>query len=162
MDHIIFAPMLSKRAKYAIHALVYLARHETKEPVHVAQIAESERIPRKFLEAILLDLRNAGILNSRKGRGGGYYLLRRPEEVNMAEVIRIYDGAIALIPCVAHRYYERCDECVDEATCGIHDVFREVREKTVEILKKSTLSEIISREQRLRSYTGTPQINLSI
>ncbi len=145
-----FRPMLSKRAKYAIHALVHLARNEAKEPVHIAQIAESERIPRKFLEAILLDLRNAGILNSRKGRGGGYYLLRRPEEVNMAEVIRIYDGAIALIPCVAHKYYERCEECIDEATCGIHDVFREVRERTVEILKKSTLADIVDREKSLR------------
>lgn len=142
--------MLSKKAKYAIHALVYLARSAAHKPVRIAQIAESENIPRKFLEAILLDLRNAGILNSRQGRGGGYYLLRSPEDVNMAEVIRIYDGAIALIPCVAHKYYERCEECADETTCGIHDTFREVREKTVEILKKSTLADIVARERKLR------------
>lgn len=142
--------MLSKKTKYAMNALVYLARQYGKGPVLIGQIAKEQHIPQKFLEAILLDLKNAGILNSKKGRGGGYYLIREPEEVNMADVMRLFDGAIALLPCVTHRYYERCEECRDEATCGIRDVFQEVRNETVELLKRSTLSEIIAREERMR------------
>ena len=115
--------MLSKKAKYAINALVCLARNPEGIPVRIRDIAESENIPQKFLEAILLDLRNAGILGSRKGKGGGYFLLKNPEEVNLATVVRIFDGAIALVPCVTYVYYQRCDECKDEETCGIRDAF---------------------------------------
>lgn len=141
--------MISKKTKYALNALVYLARNENDGPILISQIAKAQHIPQKFLEAILLDLKNAGILNSKKGRGGGYYLIKTPEEVNMADVMRLFDGAIALLPCVTHRYYERCEECRDEATCGIRDVFQEVRNETVNILKRSTLAEIMSRENRL-------------
>lgn len=141
--------MLSKKTKYAINALVYLGRRYEKGPILIAQIAEAQHIPQKFLESILLDLRNAGILSSKKGKGGGYYLIKPPEEVNMADVMRLFDGAIAFLPCVTYKYYERCEECRDEATCGIRDVFREVRDATVEILKGATLSEIISREEQL-------------
>lgn len=142
--------MISKKTKYALNALVYLARNESEGPILISQIAREQHIPQKFLEAILLDLKNAGILNSKKGRGGGYYLIKTPQEVNMADVMRLFDGAIALLPCVTHRYYERCEECRDEATCGIRDVFQEVRNETVNILKRSTLAEIMSRETRLR------------
>ncbi len=141
--------MLSKKTKYAINALVYLGRRYEQGPILIAQIAEAQHIPQKFLESILLDLRNAGILSSKKGKGGGYYLIKPPEEVNMADVMRLFDGAIAFLPCVTYKYYERCEECRDEATCGIRDVFREVRDATVEILKGATLSEIINREERL-------------
>ena len=142
--------MISKKTKYAINALVYLARQHQQGPVLISKIAKDQHIPQKFLEAILLDLKNAGILNSKKGRGGGYYLIKKPEEVNMAEVMRLFDGAIALLPCVTHRYYERCEECIDEASCGIRDVFQEVRNETVNILKRSTLSEIIAREEQMK------------
>lgn len=142
--------MLSKKTKYAINALVYLAReHKRGEPVQISRIADSENIPRKFLEAILLDLKNAGILHSRKGKTGGYYLHKLPEEINMAEVMRLFDGPIALLPCVAHTYYERCEECRDEATCGIRAVFLEVRNQTVEMLKHATLAEIMKRTKSL-------------
>lgn len=141
--------MLSKKTKYAINALRYLAREESKDPVQISRIAEAEHIPRKFLEAILLDLRNAGILNSRKGKTGGYYLLKHPDDINIADVVRLFEGAIALLPCVAHKYYERCDECKDEATCGIRDVFAEVRNETVNMLKNATLSNILQRERSL-------------
>jgi Rrf2 family protein len=145
--------MLSKKSKYAIHALVYLARME-KGPVLISEIAEQQHIPKKFLEAILLDLKNAGILRSKKGKGGGYYLIRSPEEVNLAEVVRLFEGAIALLPCVTHKYYEPCVECVDENVCGIRDVFTEVRNETVNMLKKSTLQEIIDRENNLKKMTS--------
>ncbi|WPP50367.1 RrF2 family transcriptional regulator [Catalinimonas niigatensis] len=141
--------MLSKKAKYGINALVYLAKKYEQGPLLIGDIATHENIPKKFLEAILLDLKNVGILGSKKGRGGGYYLIKSPDEVNMADVVRLFDGAIAFLPCVTHRYYERCEECKDEKTCGIRSLFKEVRDQTVEMLKNNTLSDIIAREQAI-------------
>ncbi len=143
--------MLSKKAKYAINALVNLARKYDQGPILISAIAEEEKIPKKFLEAILLDLRNAGILNSKKGKGGGYYLIKPPGEVNLATIVRLFDGAIALLPCVSYKYYERCDECKDEESCGIRNVFMEVKEETVNLLKKNTLADIVSFEQSRES-----------
>lgn len=141
--------MLSKKTKYALNALVFLARHRDEGPIVISHIATEERIPQKFLELILLDLKNAGILNSRKGKGGGYYLLKKPEDVSIADVIRLFEGAIALLPCATYKYYERCEECRDEKTCGIRDLFKEVRDETVRILKQNTLADILSRETSL-------------
>ena len=144
--------MLSRKAKYAINALVYLARESKDgEPVQISRIAESEHIPRKFLEAILLELRHAGMLNSRKGKTGGYYLQQSPEKINIADVMRLFDGPIALLPCVAYKYYERCEECRDEESCGIRSVFSDVRSETVKMLKKATLAEIIMRSESLKA-----------
>ena len=128
-------------------ALVHLAKHQDQGPVLISKIAEEENIPQKFLEAILLDLKKDGTLASKKGKGGGYYLIKSPDEVNMADVMRLFDGAIALLPCVTYKYYERCDECKDEETCGIRDTFMEVRNSTVEILKATTLAEITRKEK---------------
>ncbi|MCB0381073.1 MAG: Rrf2 family transcriptional regulator [Flavobacteriales bacterium] len=140
--------MISKKTKYAINALVYLAKRKNEGPILISEIAEQEKIPRKFLEAILLDLKNAGILASKKGKGGGYYLLKSTKEVNMADVMRLFDGPIALLPCVTHKYYERCEECKDEESCGIRLAFLEVRNQTVELLKKATLEQIIKKENK--------------
>ena len=137
--------MISKKTKYAINALVYLAQKPSQQPVLISEIAEHEHIPQKFLEAILLDLKKDGILASKKGKGGGYFLLKSPNEVNMADVMRLFDGPIALLPCVTYKYYQRCDECTDEESCGIRSVFLEVRNQTVDLLKKATLTEIIYR-----------------
>jgi len=145
--------MLSKKSKYAINSLVYLAKNYDKGPILISEIAEKQHIPKKFLEAILLDLRNAGMLNSKKGKGGGYYLIKSPADVNLADVVRLFEGAIALLPCVTHRFYEPCDECEDEYVCGIRDVFMQIRNETVDILKQSTLEDILKREDRLRSIT---------
>jgi Rrf2 family protein len=142
--------VLSKKTKYAINALVYLAKKPAKEPVLISEIAEQEHIPKKFLETILLELRNAGILNSKKGKGGGYYLIKHPSEVNLAEIIRYFDGAIGLLPCVTHKYYEKCEECKDEVTCGIRHAFLAIRNETVEMLKKDTLEALIKNEQKLK------------
>lgn len=142
--------MISKKTKYAINALVYLAKENRgNEPIQISRIAESENIPRKFLEAILLDMRNAGMLSSKKGKTGGYYLHKSPDEINIAEVMRLFDGPIALLPCVTHTYYERCEECKDEATCGIRSVFLDVRNETVNMLKNATLAEVIHRNEAL-------------
>ena len=143
--------MLSKKTKYAINALVYLAKNETGDPIPIGQISTDQNIPHKFLESILLALKNARILNSKKGKSGGYLLNRAPEEIDMAEITRLFDGAVALLPCVTYRFYERCDECVDEETCGIREVFLEIRNETVNRLKGATLSDIINRESRLKS-----------
>ena len=142
--------MLTKKAKYAIKAMIYLSKKKKGEHALISEISEHERIPKKFLEAILLDLRKAGYLGSKKGKGGGYYLIKSPEEINMADVLRLFEGAIALVPCVAHKYYERCEECIDEETCGIREVFRIVREHTVSILKENNFAEVIAKEKKLK------------
>jgi Rrf2 family protein len=141
--------MLSKKCKYAIHALVYLAERYQQGPVHIQDIAEQQHIPKKFLEAILLEMRNAKILHSKKGKGGGYYLYKKPEDVNMVEIIRLMDGAISLLPCVSLNYYERCPECRNEITCGIRDAFTGVRDETLKLLAKSTLAHIVKRQREL-------------
>lgn len=139
--------MLSKKCKYAIHALVYLAERYQQGPVHIQEIADNRHIPKKFLEAILLELRNAKILHSKKGKGGGYYLYKDPSEVNLLEVIRLMDGAIAMLPCVSLNYYEPCEECVNEKACGIRDSFIGVRDETLRILSESTLRTILDKEK---------------
>lgn len=145
--------MITKKSKYAIKALIYLAKQPTKEPILIESISKNERIPRKFLEAILLELRKAGYLGSKKGKGGGYYLIKSPEDINMAEVMRLFDGAIALVPCVAHKYYEPCEECIDEISCPIREVFRVIREQTVATLKKNSFGKLIESEKELKKFS---------
>lgn len=140
--------MLSKKTKYAINALVYIARNTDSWPVSVSRISEDQKISLKFLESILSELKNAKILKSKKGKYGGYILNGTPEEINMATVVRLFDGAIGLLPCVTYEYYERCEECVDEETCGIRQVAMEIRNETVKRLKKATLANIIERETK--------------
>jgi len=141
--------MLSKKCKYAIHALVYLAERFQEGPVHIQEIADEQHIPKKFLEAILLELRNAKILHSKKGKGGGYYLYKKPQDVNLIEIIRLMDGAIAMLPCVSLNYYEPCEECIDEKTCGIRFAFLGVRDETLRILSESTLDQIVKRQRAI-------------
>ena len=141
--------MLSKKSKYAIHALLFLAREKKRGPILISEISESENIPKKFLEAILLKLRKAGILGSKMGKGGGYYLIKKPAEVNLAEVVRLFDGAIALVPCATYQFFKKCDECVDEDVCGLRFVMKDIRNSTVELLKENTLEKILKRDKVL-------------
>jgi Rrf2 family protein len=136
------------KAKYGLRALTVLAREYGKGPVLIADIAAREAIPRKFLEIILLELKKSGILLSRKGKGGGYLLGRRPANVSLGEIIRALDGPLALLPCVSQTAYKRCDECVDEKTCGIRDVMKEVRDATADILDGTSLANMVERSQR--------------
>ena len=141
--------MLSKRAQYSILALTRLAREYKSGPVLIGEISKTERIPKKFLEAILLELKQAGVLGSKKGKGGGYFLVKDPGEINLAEVIRLFDGAIALIPCATYKFYKPCQHCKDEMTCGIRSVIKDIRDETVNMLKNISLSDIIVREEQL-------------
>jgi Rrf2 family protein len=142
--------MLSKKCKYAIHALVHMAK-KPSDKFLIKDISEHCNIPKKFLEAILLDLKRAGILGSKQGKGGGYFLRRSTNEVNLAEVVRLFDGAIAAVPCATYKFYESCDECEDEETCTVRHAFLAVRNATVEMLKADTLETLIKNEARLKA-----------
>lgn len=142
--------MLSMKCKYAIHALVHMAK-DPEEKYLIKDISTACNIPKKFLEAILLDLKRAGILASKQGKGGGYTLRRVPSDVNLAEVVRLFDGAIAAVPCASYKFYESCDECEDENTCSVRASFLQVRNATVEMLKSDTLESMVKLENKLKS-----------
>jgi Rrf2 family protein len=131
--------ILSKKTRYAIVALTRLAREYGSGPIQIKEIAESEKIPQSFLENILLELRKLGILGSKLGKAGGYYLLKKPEEVNLAEIVRYFEGTIALMYCVSEKAYQPCEFCKDEFNCEIRKVFKEVRDTTYDILTRTTL-----------------------
>ena len=136
---------LTQKAKYALKALAHLARRHGEGPVLIADISAAERIPRKFLEGILLELKRHGYLQSRKGRGGGYWLSRAPEDVQLGAVIRIFEGPLAPIPCVSKRYYAPCTDCVDEADCEVRRVMLEVKRSLLEVLDRTSLEEMVGR-----------------
>ena len=141
--------MLSKKTRYAIKALVVMGKNFGQEPMQISRIAAEEQIPKKFLEQILLDLRNAGLLYSKKGAGGGYSLIKDPKEIFLVQVLRITGGPIALLPCVSLNFYQRCEECINEGTCGIRDVFIDVRNASLKILTETSIADVIDRENRL-------------
>lgn len=131
--------MLSMKTKYGLKALSYLAKQEHNKPVLISNISESENISKKFLESILLILKKNGFLASKKGKGGGYYLLKSPKEIKISSVIRVLEGPIAMLPCVSLNYYERCDDCTSEEACGLNRLMAEVRDSTLKILENKTL-----------------------
>lgn len=133
--------MLSKKAQYAFKALMYMAEKKDNQPVLIAEIAKKKKIPLKFLENILLELKKAGILESKKGKGGGYFFKVPPKEVPMAKIMRLIDGPIAMLPCVSLYFYERCKNC-DEKQCGLHDTMIQVRDATLKLLEKKTVADI--------------------
>ncbi|PQB08870.1 transcriptional regulator [Polaribacter filamentus] len=136
--------MLSKKTKYGIKALTYLARQENKTPVQIATISKSENISLKFLESILLTLRKNGFLGSKKGKGGGYYLLKEPCEIEMTAIMRILEGPISMVPCVSLNFYEKCDDCPDENACAVHNLMLQVRDSTLQIFRNTTLADLTS------------------
>jgi len=141
--------MLSNKAKYGLHALMNLAEKYAQGPVLIADLAREEKIPKKFLELILLDLKNHGILASKKGKGGGYHLARHPSEVIVGQVIRILDGPLAPVSCVSQTAYEACKECKDEHHCGIRLVMRDVREAMAKILDHTSLEDMVVKSKGL-------------
>lgn len=148
--------MLTKKAKYAFKALIALARNKENRPLLISAIAEKEQLPKKFLEAILLELKRNGMLGSKKGAGGGYYLMKPAEDIKMSAVIRIIDGPIALLPCVSLNFYERCDECSNEPYCGIRDVMKDVRDVTLKIMGETSIADMVAREDQLRDTQLPP------
>jgi len=134
--------MLSKKTQYALRAAGYLAGRFGQGPVQIMEIAEAKKIPLKFLEAILLELKKAGLLDSKKGKGGGYLLNAAPEAVPLAKVIRTMEGPISMLPCVSLYFYEKCRDC-DETCCNLNKVFQETRDATLKVLEARTLKDII-------------------
>jgi Rrf2 family protein len=133
--------MISQRAKYALHALLALAR--TKGSLMVGEIAASEQIPRKFLEQILLELKRHGIVQSRRGRFGGYGLLMPADRITFGQVLRILDGPIAPLPCLSRIAYRRCADCQSEESCEVRRVFARVAEQVRDVLDRTTIADAI-------------------
>ncbi|MBF02118.1 MAG: transcriptional regulator [Flavobacterium sp.] len=134
--------MLSRKTKYGIKALIYIAKQDDLMPVLISEISEKENISKKFLEAILLDLKKIGLVGSKKGKGGGYYLLKNPKEITVATIIRFLDGPIALLPCVSLNFYEKCDDCPSEETCSLNKLMIQVRDNALNVLEKKTLYDL--------------------
>lgn len=147
--------MLTRKTKYAVKALMVLARNLENKPMLISEIAAKEHLPKKFLEAILLELKRSGFLGSKKGAGGGYYLLKKAEEIKLSAIIRVIDGPIALLPCVSLNFYERCEECVDEVYCGIRDVMKDVRDATLKILTETTVADMIAKEDFIKAQLAS-------
>jgi Rrf2 family protein len=141
---------MTNKSKYGLKALLVLAQEAGRGPVLVANLAEREAIPRKFLETILLELKHRGVVQSRKGRGGGYFLRRKPSDVTFGEVIRVLEGPLAAVPCVSQTAYMKCAECVDEQTCGVRLAMKVVRDATARILDHTTLADVNARIGRRR------------
>lgn len=135
--------MLSKKTKYGLKALTFLAAQKVKKPVQIAEIAKQENISQKFLESILLSLRKTGFLGSKKGKGGGYYLIKDPKEVLMTDVMRVLEGPIAMVPCVSLNFYEKCDDCPDEKSCSVNKLMLKVRDANLAVYRNNTLADFI-------------------
>lgn len=142
--------MMSKKAKYAFKALIELGKAHSKGLLLQTQdIANSQKIPKKFLEHILIELKNGGYANSKLGPGGGYYLRKKPADIPLSEIYRMFEGAIALLPCVSERFYEPCEDCVDEASCSLKFVFTEIRVVTLSQLANQSVQTLLDRESKL-------------
>lgn len=138
--------MLTKKAYYAFQALTHLVERYNQGPVLISEISDDRKIPLKFLENILLELKNANILDSKKGKGGGYFLREEPAKTRMATVLRIIDGPIAMLPCVSLYFYRRCDNC-NEHYCGLHHTLEKVRDATLAILENATLQDLVLKDK---------------
>jgi Rrf2 family protein len=136
--------MLSQKCKYALQALLVLARENSEELLLVSDIAERENLPKKFLEAILLELNRNGLVRSRRGRGGGYALAKPADLITFGQVVRIMDGPLAPLSCVSVNYYRRCDDCKDEQSCEIRRVMRRVRDAIAAELDGTSLSQALT------------------
>jgi Rrf2 family protein len=124
-------------------ALIRLAKEYGKGALMINAIAESEKIPKRFLESILLELKKNGYLNSKLGKNGGYYLIKDPENITLLEIIRLFEGSIAMLRCTSEKFYQPCEHCKDENTCGIRDTFKDIRAYTFQKLEKTTLSSLL-------------------
>ncbi|MBN8997943.1 MAG: Rrf2 family transcriptional regulator [Rhizobiales bacterium] len=149
--------MLSRKGKYGLKALVHLSRVPQGELALVGDIASENSIPKKFLDAILGELRNAGFVTSRKGKGGGYRLARAAEDIRIGDVVRTLDGPLAPISCASRTRYQRCDDC-DEATCHVRRVMLEVREAIAGVLDARTLAQV----RDIGDVDGLPTSAISI
>ncbi|HIJ61813.1 MAG TPA: Rrf2 family transcriptional regulator [Rhodospirillaceae bacterium] len=147
--------MLSNKAKYGLKAMVHLARYGSQGAVVIADIATGERIPKKFLDAILLEMKHKGFLSSKKGKGGGYSLAQPASQILVGDLVRILDGPLAPVPCVSRTAYQRCHDCDDESNCAVRAVMQEVRDVIARILDNTTLADMcgrVPRQEAILSY----------
>lgn len=144
--------MLSKKAKYALLAMLALARRYGDNPVHIADLTDREGLPKKYTELILLELKNHGLLQSKKGKGGGYWLRKPPSEISLGTIIRMIDGPLAPVPCVSVTAYEKCEECQDERKCCIRSVMKDVRNSIAKILDSTSLEDALNRVETGQEY----------
>ena len=147
---------ISKKTKYGLQALFTLARRYGDGPILIATLAKDDDIPIKFLELILLDLKNGGILDSKKGPGGGYLLSRPPDKITVGAVIRLMEGPLAPLPCASETAYRPCEECRDVAHCGTRIVMRQVRDAIANILDQTTLKDVIEKEDASKEKDAEP------
>ena len=152
--------MLSKKSKYALKAMLVLAKEYGQGPVLISDLARRENIPHKFLELILLELKNQGLLQSKKGKGGGYFLGREPHRISVGNIVRVLDGPIAPLPCVSQTAYMRCRECRNERSCGIRIVMKEVRDATAKIMDSTSLSDMLKQVEAV--VTGKESLSFAI
>lgn len=153
---------LSKRTQYSLRALYALARNHGRGPTLIATLAQEEAIPKKFLEQILLALKNAGLVDSKKGKGGGYTLARPPAQITLATVIRMIEGPLAPLPCASETRFRKCEECVDIETCGTRIVMRDVRDAIARILDTTTLANVCDRVDSAKHKTGHEALTYEI
>jgi Rrf2 family protein len=148
--------MLSSKAKYAVRAATMLAeRADAEEWTQTAEVSERERIPRKFLETILVQLRDHGIVHSRRGSHGGHHLARDASEISIADIIRIFDGPLALTPCASVTRFRPCTDCVDVASCRLQHLMRQARDAVAEVLENCSLASLGTPRKRQRASRST-------
>jgi Rrf2 family protein len=135
--------MLTQKTRYSMLAMVRLAREYGKGTLMINEIAKSERIPKRFLESILLELKNNGYLGSKLGKNGGYFLVKDPKNITLLEIVRLFEGSIALLKCTSEKYYEPCEHCKDEETCTIREPFKDIREYTYNKLANTSLDLLV-------------------
>jgi Rrf2 family protein len=152
--------MLSRKAKYGLKALLILAAEHGQGPVGGADLADREGLPKKFLELILLELKRHQLVETRKGKGGGYSLRRPPQDISFGDIIRALDGPLAAVPCVSKTAYRRCEECIDERTCEVRKAMQQVRDASARILDNLSLADAsrqVERERRTKTTKGVPR-----
>jgi Rrf2 family protein len=137
--------MLSHKAKYALKALLYLAKQDENVVSKTTDIAEAANIPKKFLEQILLDLKRGHFVGSKQGKFGGYYLLKHDNEITLADIHRLFDGAIALLPCASLNFYERCSDCTDESECLLRHGLMTIRDETLKAMQDITIASLVKK-----------------
>lgn len=135
--------MLTQKTRYSMLAMRKLAEEYGKGLLLINDIAESEKIPKRFLESILLELKKSGYLDSKLGKNGGYFLIKKPENVNLLEIVRLFEGTIAWLPCTSEKYYQPCEHCKNEEKCNIRGTFKEIRQFTYNKLEQTTLADLI-------------------
>jgi Rrf2 family protein len=140
--------MISQKAKYALKAVLALAKADPSQVTIIGELAERENIPKKFLEQILLDLKHHGIVASRRGKAGGYSLLKPPQDISFGEILRIVDGPLAPLPCLSRMAYRRCEDCADEGNCEVRRAFATVAEASRTILDSTSIASILQPERR--------------